>query len=110
MKTIRWNTNKEGGWKSYYDLASDSANLWKIAKDTCEDPEVLFKDMEKELKTIKYKAFGKVKVKSTKKEMKEIDILQTKKNLHFMIRNMLTMKTTSKMLSRVLMRKYMLHC
>ena len=80
IKSVRWNTNKEGGWKSYSDLAGDSAKLWKIANDdTCEDPELLFRHMKKELETIKYKAFGKVKVKSTRKELDEIDNLQTKK-------------------------------
>ena len=80
QKTVRWNTNKEGGWKMYTELTENSTKLLDVALDSHDDPDFLMKSVEKELKTISYKSFGKVKEKSSRKAANKIDVLQVQKN------------------------------
>ena len=78
-KTVRWNTNKEGGWKSYEEMTTDNEALEKIADSSCDDPNEIMKKIDKVLEGIKHKCFGKVKEKWKPKINKELEALQTEK-------------------------------
>ena len=81
QKTIRWNTKKEGGWEAYHRMTENNPELVKIANDENEDnPDIIVKEIEKVMKDIKYKAFGKVKEKTKTKNCKELEMLMKEKN------------------------------
>ena len=63
----------------YNECTESSSKLLNVAEASCEDPDQLMKVVEKELKLIKYKAFGKVKEKHSRKALDNIDNLQSKK-------------------------------
>ena len=79
-KVIRWNTNKEGGWKAYKQMTSCNAVLEEIANDTSEDTNKIMVKMDKELDKLKFQAFGKVKEKSRDSMCKELDKLVKEKD------------------------------
>ena len=69
-KQIKWNTNKKNGWDKYFELTTNNAKLERIVKDpNFETPEEIDKCINKEMKNVKFEAFGKVgykiKVKTT---------------------------------------------
>ena len=78
-KTIRWNTNKEGGWENYKKMTSENVNLLDIINDDSENANNIMKKIDKEVEKIKYKAFGKVKEHSKPKSNKELEVLQKDK-------------------------------
>ena len=78
-KNIRWNTNKEGGWEKYSELAGTNEKLLEIANSELMEPEVLMNKIEKEMNNMKHVAFGKVKEKSNKKSFNPVDIIQSEK-------------------------------
>ena len=67
----------------YAGLTDDSEKLWEVAHGTCEDPDMLMKSIDKELKSIKFKAFGKVKEKTSKKVSSQVETLQVQKDVIF---------------------------
>ena len=62
-KYTHWNTNRENGWQKYKELTSSNSRLERAANSNSDDPDYLMNIIEKELTSIKYKAFGKVKIK-----------------------------------------------
>ena len=78
-KVTRWNTNKEGGWETYKEMAAGNNKLIEIANANSEDSNDIMKKIDNELDKIRYQAFGKVKEKSKKTTIKEIDVLQKEK-------------------------------
>ena len=78
-KSIIWNTNKPGGWKTYSDMLDENENLINIANKPSDDPEALMKVIDKEMNAAKYKAFGKVKERKNDKQAGEIVALQKEK-------------------------------
>ena len=76
---IKWNTNREGGWEQYEEMTTNNKILDNIAVETDGDPETMMNKFDKEVKRIKYKAFGKVKVKFNCKSDKELKSLQLEK-------------------------------
>ena len=79
-KSIRWNTNKEGGWETYKKLASDNKKLLDIINDDSENSNNIMKKIDNELEGIKFKAFGKVKEHSKPKSNKKIGSSARKKD------------------------------
>ena len=62
-KYTRWNTNRENGWKSYLELTTDNKKLEEIASSDTKDPEIVMNSIDKEMNSVKFIAFGKVKVR-----------------------------------------------
>ena len=78
-KFLRWNTNKPEGWKTYQEMTGKSEKLLEIAEDTTADADYLMNKLDKELKSIKYQAFGKVKIKKGGTKSDVVDDLQNQK-------------------------------
>ena len=78
-KKLLWNTNKPNGWNLYKELTSNNIRLDNIAQETCNDSNIIMNTIAKELENVKFKAFGKVKVK-TKQPNKQLQSLLKKKN------------------------------
>ena len=78
---IIWNTHKEGGWKKYYDLTTNSPELDAIAEETKKlDSEELMTRYSRRMEKIKFQSFGKVKRKiSSMKNDKELSLLYEEK-------------------------------
>ena len=74
-----WNLKKEGGWQYYKELSENNDNLKKIAKDYTNNPTVLMDKIEKEMKKVKFKAFGKVSVRNNLRSNKDLKSLQKQK-------------------------------
>ena len=82
IKSIRWNFNKPGGWIRYKELTSSNKVFDDIAISPVEDPDVLMKKIDNELNTIRFKAFGKVKIKKAVKVKGKLEsLLEGKKNI-----------------------------
>lgn len=79
-KFLRWNTNKPQGWKTYEEITGKSEKLLEIAEDTTANADDLMKKLDKELKSIKYQAFGKVNIKKGGTKYDVVDNLQNQKN------------------------------
>ena len=62
QKQTRWNTNKTGGWDAYKSLTTENKVLEEVASSDSLDANSLSNKVNKELVSIKFKAFGKVKV------------------------------------------------
>ena len=87
-KFTLWNTNKAGGWEIYKDLTENNEKFNEVARDCIEDdPNQLMKVIDKELNRIKFKAFGKVKIKLKPKADKILAELQEQKIKHFEDKN-----------------------
>ena len=56
-KFTTWNTNKVNGWENYKLLTTSNKKLDNIANSSSTDPDYLMNEIDKELKSIKYKAF-----------------------------------------------------
>ena len=78
-KVIRWNTNKEGGWKTYTEMTSNNARLIDIANNKFDEPDTIMKNIDKEMKSVKFKAFGKAKERAKPIVDKENDALKNEK-------------------------------
>ena len=63
-KYLQWNTNKDNGWSKYHELTSNNAKL-ETLNLFANNPELVMNKMEKELKKIKFHAFGKVKTNAS---------------------------------------------
>ena len=74
-KTVRWNTNREGGWERFKELTTNNDVLFNIANVEDEDPEYMMNLLEKELTSIKFEIFGKVKFQNKTKADKELSKL-----------------------------------
>ena len=77
-KHTMWNTNKVGGWEVYKLLTDNNENLKSIPENDV-DTSVVMKKIQDELEKAKYKAFGKVTVKSRKKPTNVIANLNKEK-------------------------------
>ena len=78
-KTIRWNTWKKGGWEDYRLRTENNEKLLSAANINSEDPEIVFKVIEKELNSVKFASFGKVKTYTKSKDQKYLEALQREK-------------------------------
>ena len=78
-KTTAWNTNKEGGWDTFRNLTMHNENLINVAQEENE-PNRLLGKIEKEVTSVKYKAFGKVKVQNNKSINREVEGLLKERN------------------------------
>ena len=76
-KILLWNTNKEGGWEKYRTLTHQNPALEKVKLES--DPEKIMNSIERELDSVKYRCFGKVKYREDMKSDKKLDILYVKK-------------------------------
>ena len=72
-KSIQWNTNKPNGWKKYKELTDSNKKLDEIASSSMEDPNTIMKLIDSELNNIKYKVFGKVKVKKKTQKYEKLE-------------------------------------
>ena len=64
-RTVIWNTSKEGGWKRYYDLTTNSSLLEEIADNANSlNSEELMTHLSRRMDKIKFQCFGKVSKKS----------------------------------------------
>ena len=79
-KHVVWNTRKKMGWNKYKERTEMNKRLLKLAEFKDADPKHLYKQIEKELNSIKYAVFGKVKVSETNKNVRQLEQLQVKKN------------------------------
>ena len=59
-----WNINKEGGWHQFKELIENNDNLNTIAKIENENPTEVMKQIDNELKNVKFKSFGKNTVRN----------------------------------------------
>ena len=77
----RWNTHKPKGWETYRNLTSSNPRFDSIAESDIDDPNVIMKKIEKELTAVKFKAFGKVKVRNQRKRGKLEELIDEKAKL-----------------------------
>ena len=78
-KSVRWNTNKVGGWEDYKTLTDSNHKLDEVAQSLDMNVETMMKKIDKELKRVKHIAFGKVKEKPSMKVDSELASLQRMK-------------------------------
>ena len=76
---VRWNTNRKDGWESYKELTDGNEALDDAASANMESDK-LMKKIDKELTAVKFKAFGKVKVKKKGAVDKNLLNLQNERN------------------------------
>ena len=74
---VRWNTNRKEGWKVYEELTTNNDALDEAAAASI-DSDKLMNNIEKEMTNVKFKAFGKVKVRK-KRYDKNLIQLQSEK-------------------------------
>ena len=77
-KYTLWNTNKPNGWNTYKDLTTSNTKLDTIANNPTLDADLIMKTIEKELKSVKFKSFGKVKVRKERKDSKLEKLIEKK--------------------------------
>ena len=58
---VRWNTNREGGWNKFKEMTENNRVFNKVSIQLDGDPDTMMKDINKEMKHIKFEAFGKIK-------------------------------------------------
>ena len=75
-----WNTKNREGWIKY-KRSTDGNNkmLLKAAEMQCDDPDTIYRVVNKELTKIKFTCFGKVKVSTKSKEQKRLESLISEK-------------------------------
>ena len=74
-----WNKNKINGWEKYLRLTNSNEKFDQIAKSETNDADSIMNSIDKELNSIKYKCFGKVKIRK-KANVDKIDELLAKKS------------------------------
>ena len=79
VKFSMWNTNKTGGWEVYKMLTEKNEKLEEAAVVNA-DPTEAMKAIDAELNKVKFKAFGKVKIRNQPKGNKELQKLFKKKS------------------------------
>ena len=64
---VIWNTNKKGGWVTYYNKTNENMKLDAVASNAvkAEDVETLMNEIDKTMRESKYKSFGKVTFRKT---------------------------------------------
>ena len=67
------------GWEKFKHKTEENKVFLKIANMTDTDPELMLKLLEKEMESLKYACFGKVKVYSKSKSRIALEKLQIKK-------------------------------
>ena len=78
-KEIVWNTRKKNGWIKYREKTENNPVFLKAATMEDENEEAVLKMIEKELTSIKFACFGKVKLTSKDKSVKNLEALQEEK-------------------------------
>ena len=73
-----WNTNKVGGWE-VYKMITENNNKLENASTEEKDPTDIMKIIDNELTKAKFKAFGKVKIRTNSKTNKDLQVLQKEK-------------------------------
>ena len=79
-KEVVWNTRKKGGWEKYRSKTENNPVFIRAAESQEEDGSVVLKKVDKELTRIKYSCFGKIKLISKDKNVRELEKLQERKN------------------------------
>ena len=81
-KAKLWNTNKEGGWKKFYNLTQENKVLEKVSTSAKfkGDPEKAMNTIDKEMTNVKFSAFGKVKYRDESSVSRRLVKLQAEKN------------------------------
>ena len=75
-----WNTNKEGGWAQYKEDTEKNEKLLDISAKNINNATETMKKIDQVVDKCKFKAFGKVKVKTTPLINKDVDDLFKKKS------------------------------
>ena len=75
-KHVTWNTKKHNGWEKYKDITENNKELERAMNIDSEDPEIIWKIIDKQMTKAKFASFGKVKIKSKDKNNKELESLQ----------------------------------
>ena len=71
---VRWNTNKENGWKVYSDLTTNSKTLDELVlNSTSLNSNELMERITSLMNKMKFQSFGKVKVSNGVSRNKELD-------------------------------------
>ena len=78
-KYTRWDTNKEGGWEEFKALTTANAILDEVSNEVNGDPDDMMIRIENEMNKVKFKAFGKVKIRNKNKSNKILTDLQNQK-------------------------------
>ena len=78
-KEIVWNTRKKNGWIKYREKTENNPVFLKAATMEDENAEAVLKMIEKELTSVKFACFGKVKLTSKDKSVKNLEALQEEK-------------------------------
>ena len=96
-KYTRWNLNKKYGWNVNKELITINPKLESIANCSSTDLDFISNSIEKELKTVKFKAFGKVKVRNHQRSSKLESLMKKRSNLHVMTQQQRTFLLKLKM-------------
>ena len=76
-RILMWNTNKEGGWEKYRSLTANNPSLIKVEDES--DANKIMKMIEKELDSVKFNCFDKVKYRNSSLKNTKLDNLYVKK-------------------------------
>ena len=79
QKHTIWNTKKVNGWEKYKEATENNINLFRAAEMNIDDPEIIMKVITKELTSIKFKCFGKIKISNKNHDKRVLENLQRKK-------------------------------
>ena len=74
-----WNLNAENGWKKYWEITNNNAELNKISKEKGISTTEQMNKIEKEIKKVKFQSFGKVTVRNEQRASKELRALVSEK-------------------------------
>ena len=74
LPRLQWNTNREGGWEKFEEMTTNNRVLDTIAVEVDGKPEAMMKQFDKEMRRVKFEAFGKVKVRFNCKADKELKV------------------------------------
>ena len=79
---VIFNTRKEGGWERYRYLTTNNNKLSDPNLLKSEDPDHIMNNIHREIEKSKFKAFGKIKIKSNKKKGNKevIEMMKKKEN------------------------------
>ena len=78
-KQVIWNTKRKSGWEKYEQKTENNPVFMKVSNMEEESAESVLKVIEKELNSVKYACFGKIKVSSKNKNERKLEDLQAKK-------------------------------
>ena len=82
-KSVRWNTRRKGGWETYKKKTESNIKLGKVTEMDLNSPSTISRAIEKEITSVKFASFGKVKVSSKSIDQKSLEKLQREKDRLF---------------------------